>query len=218
MVQALPARSRSQLSGLYALTPDGVATQQLADRVRAVLAGRATAIQYRNKNATAALRLEQAQVLRQVCTAAGAIFIVNDDAELADMVHADGVHLGRDDGTVTAARGRLGPEAIIGVSCYDSLTLAEAAVGAGADYIAFGSFFPSAVKPAAVRANAALLSAAKLRWNLPVVAIGGITVANAPPLIAAGADAIAVISAVFDAPDVKAAARTLAELFDNRQQ
>jgi thiamine-phosphate pyrophosphorylase len=219
MVLALPARSRTPLSGLYALTPDDVATHQVADRVRAALAGGATAIQYRNKNAATEMRLEQAQVLRQVCAAVGAIFIVNDDAELAAMVHADGVHLGREDGTVDAARRRLGPEAIIGVSCYDSLTLAEAAVGAGADYIAFGSFFPSAVKPDAVRANVALLSAAKQRWKLPVVAIGGITAVNAPSLIAAGADVIAVISSVFDAPDVKVAARTLAELFavDNKR-
>jgi thiamine-phosphate pyrophosphorylase len=217
MVPALSARSRPPLSGLYAVTPDGIATHKLVDRVRAVLAGGATAIQYRNKSAAAALRLEQAQVLRQVCAAAGAMFIVNDDAELAGMVDADGVHLGRDDGTVTAARRRLGAEVIIGVSCYDSLTLAQAAVGAGADYVAFGSFFPSAVKPHAVRASEALLSAAKQRWNLPVVAIGGITAANAPSLIAAGADAIAVISAVFEAPDVQAAARMLAALFANGQ-
>lgn len=216
MGPALPARTRNArppLSGLYALTPDVTDTRRLGDQVRAALTGGATAIQYRNKSANSALRLEQARALREACTAVGATFIVNDDVELAGSVDADGVHLGRDDGTVAAARRRLGAQATIGVSCYDSLSRAEAAVDAGADYIAFGSFFVSAVKPEAVRANTTLLSAARQRWKIPVVAIGGITAANAPPLIADGADAVAVISAVFDAPDVEAAARTLAELF-----
>jgi thiamine-phosphate pyrophosphorylase len=213
MVLALPARLRVSLSGLYALTPDCADTGHLADKVRAALAGGAAAIQYRNKTATPALRVEQARALREACSASGAMFIVNDDMELAGTVAADGVHLGRDDATVPAARRRLGSRAIIGVSCYDSLARADAAVGEGADYIAFGSFFASTVKPDAVRATEALLSAAKLRWNVPVVAIGGITAANAPSLIAAGADAVAVISAVFDAPDVEAAARAMAALF-----
>jgi thiamine-phosphate pyrophosphorylase len=213
MVLALPARSRTLLSGLYALTPDCADTDLLVDRVRAALAGGATAIQYRNKTATSALRLAQARLLREACTVSGATFIVNDDVELAGMVRADGVHLGRDDTTVASARKRLDSQAMIGVSCYDSLARADAAVGAGADYIAFGSFFVSAVKPEAVRADVSLLSAAKLRWNVPIVAIGGITATNAGLLLAAGADAIAVISAVFDAPDAEAAARAFADLF-----
>ena len=213
MGPALPARSRMPLAGLYAVTPDTADTRQLVGRVRAALAGGASAIQYRNKTAAPALRLEQARALREACAAAGAAFIVNDDVDLASSVGADGVHLGRDDGTVDVARRRLGAQATIGVSCYDSLARAEAAVDAGADYIAFGSFFVSAVKPDAVRASTTLLSAAKQRWKIPVVAIGGITAANAPPLIASGADAVAVISAVFDAPDVEAAARAFAGLF-----
>jgi thiamine-phosphate pyrophosphorylase len=207
------AATRVSLSGLYALTPDLGDTDELTARVAAVLAGGATAIQYRNKKASPGLRLEQAGALRGLCAVHGAIFIVNDDVELASTVGAGGVHLGRDDTSVTAARERLGPRVLIGASCYDSLVRAEAAVAAGADYIAFGSFFASAVKPDAVRADTSLLSVAKMRWSVPVVAIGGITPANAGALLAAGADAVAVLSAVFGAPDVKAAAREIASLF-----
>jgi thiamine-phosphate pyrophosphorylase len=213
---ALPAHSRVSLAGLYVLTPDCADTHQLADQVRAALAGGASAVQYRNKTAPPALRLEQAHALRAACAASGATFIVNDDVELAAAVKANGVHIGRDDATVALARKCLGSQAVIGVSCYDSLARAEAAVGAGADYIAFGSFFASSVKPEAVRANEALLSAAKLRWKVPVVAIGGITSANAPSLIAAGADAVAVISDVFGPADLRVVtqrARQIVELF-----
>ena len=216
MALALHARSRMPLAGLYALTPDCVDTDLLAQRVRAALAGGATAIQYRNKTAALPLRLEQARVLREVCTISGATFIVNDDVELARRVEADGVHLGRDDATVIAARGRLGSQAMIGVSCYDSLARANDAVRSGADYIAFGSFFVSTVKQKAVRASVGLLSAAKLRWKVPVVAIGGITLANAQSLIAAGADAVAVISDIFGLSDPRAIeqrARAIAALF-----
>ena len=210
---ALPARPLLSLSGLYALTPDCADTAQLVAQVRSALRGGASAIQYRNKTAAAALRLAQARALRETCSRHNAVFIVNDDVELAHRVGADGVHLGHDDGPIADARRRLGPEAIIGVSCYDSLTRAEIAVGGGADYIAFGSFFASAVKPGAVRAPVSLLAAARDRWDTPVVAIGGITVANAASLIAAGADAIAVITEIFAAPDIEASARALAALF-----
>lgn len=216
MAFALHVRTRMQLSGLYALTPDCGDTDLLVGRVRAALAGGATAIQYRSKTAAPPLRLEQARMLREACAASGAMFIVNDDVELARMVEADGVHLGRDDATLPAARRRLGPQAMIGVSCYDSLLRADAAVRSGADYIAFGSFFVSTVKPLAVRASVSLLSAAKLRWKVPVVAIGGITVVNAPSLIAAGADAVAVISDIFGAADPRAIerrAQAIAALF-----
>jgi thiamine-phosphate pyrophosphorylase len=216
MTLASPARTHVSLAGLYALTPALRYTALLAERVRSAIAGGATAIQYRNKAAAPALRLAQVQALREACSASGATFIVNDDVELAARVGADGVHLGRDDAPVAAARRRLGAQAVIGVSCYDSLARAEVAVDEGADYIAFGSFFASAVKPEAVRAPISLLSAARRRWSVPVVAIGGITAANAPALIAAGADAVAVITALFDAPDVRAAARAMADLFTQR--
>jgi thiamine-phosphate pyrophosphorylase len=219
MAVALSAHSRTSVSGLYALTPDCADAARLTDQVRAALAGGASAIQYRNKTGAPALCLEQARALREACGACQAAFIVNDDVELAGAVDANGVHLGRDDATVSSARRRLGPQAIIGVSCYDSLARAGVAVDSGADYIAFGSFFASSVKPEAVRASITLLKVAKSRWNVPVVAIGGITAANAPLLIAAGADAVAVISDIFALADPRAIeqrARAIAALFHDR--
>ena len=212
---AIPrAARRPKLAGLYALTPELADTVELAARTELALAGGASAIQYRTKGASARLKLQQAAALRALCSARGAIFIVNDDVELAHAVHADGVHLGRDDASLAAARARLGPAAIVGVSCYDGLERAESAIAAGGDYIAFGSFYLSRVKPNAVRAPLSLIAEAKSRWpQAGIVAIGGITAANAPPLIAAGADAVAVISALYEAPDIALAARELAACF-----
>ena len=205
---------RRKPAGLYALTPDLADTAALSARTDLALSGGASAIQYRNKAASAELRLQQAASLRALCSARGAIFIVNDDVELAREVGADGVHLGRDDASVAAARARLGSAAIVGVSCYDELARAEAAIADGGDYIAFGSFYPSLVKPNAVRPSLRLIAEAKARWpGVGVVAIGGINAANATPLIAAGADAVAVISALYDAPDVLLAARELVACF-----
>jgi thiamine-phosphate pyrophosphorylase len=201
------------ISGLYALTPDLLDSDELLARVAAAIAGGAKAIQYRNKLASPPLRRAQALALRDLCAAHDVSFIVNDEVDLAYAVDADGVHLGRDDAPIPRARRRLGHGAIIGASCYDSLDNATAASGAGADYVAFGSFFSSSIKPTAVRARTSLLTAAKARLSIPVVAIGGITPRNAAPLLAAGADALAVISAVFDAPDVEAAARAFADVF-----
>ena len=220
MLEAQAAR-RVPISGLYALTPELEDTCLLIARVTAALDGGATAVQYRNKTARAALRLVQAHSLRALCADRGATFIVNDDIELALASAADGVHLGRDDGSLRAARSRLGDKVLIGASCYDSLDRAEAAIGAGADYIAFGSFFASRVKPDAVRAGISLLTAAKQRWSIPIVAIGGITPTNAAVLVAAGADAVAVISALFDAANldgVASAARAFSALFRSRDK
>lgn len=211
---AARAPAWKRIAGLYVLTPDTDDTQWLIDRVDAALRGGASVVQYRNKNASPALHVEQASRLRELCRGRNRCFIVNDDVGLAAATGADGVHLGRDDVDVAAARAKLGPAALIGVSCYDDIGRAEAAADAGADYIAFGSFFPSTIKPGAVRANTALIGVAKRRWSLPVVAIGGITAANGASLIAAGADALAVITAVFDAPDVEISARKIADLFN----
>jgi thiamine-phosphate pyrophosphorylase len=208
------AAPRSKLAGLYALTPEIADTAALAARTELALSGGASAIQYRNKAASAQLKAQQAVALRALCSARGAIFIVTDDVERAHWVRADGVHLGRDDASVAAARARLGPAAIVGVSCYDELERAEAAIAAGGDYIAFGSFYPSRVKPNAVRPSPRLIAEAKARWpQVSIVAIGGITAANAAPLIAAGADALAVISALYDAPDIALAAHELVACF-----
>lgn len=200
------------LHGLYAVTPDTLDDAWLAERVEQALRGGARAVQYRSKSADAQLRRRQAQRLQRACRATGALFIVNDDVDLALELEADGVHLGRDDLSVAAARARLGRGSLIGASCYDDQARAERALQAGADYLAFGSFFASTVKPNAAHASLELLRQAR-RWRLPLVAIGGIDPDNATRVIEAGADAVAVITALFDVPDTFAAARAFSRLF-----
>ena len=198
--------------GLYLITPDEPDAQRLRERVRPLLPF-AACLQYRNKTADPALRRVQAAMLADDTRAAGVPFIVNDDARLAADVKADGVHLGEHDGPIADARAMLGAAAIIGVSCYDDLAIARAAAEAGADYLAFGAFFTSSTKPNARRATPALLQQAR-RHGLPMVAIGGITPDNAPLLVDAGADLLAIVSGVFDAPDPVAAARAVHALFE----
>lgn len=201
------------VKGLYALTPDTNDTENLLRRVRLALSGGVQVLQYRNKIAVADLRLAQAGALRELTREFGTTFIVNDDAQLAVSVDADGVHLGAADGEIKAARALLGHDKLIGVSCYNRLALAQAAVAAGADYVAFGAFYPSSVKPAAAVATLELLRAARAELTLPIVAIGGISAGNGAALVGAGADALAVISAVFDAADIQQAAKNLVKLF-----
>jgi len=196
--------------GLYAIT-DGPRID-LLEVVAQALAGGARVLQYRDKTADAARRHAEAAALKQLCDTHTVPLIVNDDVALAVAVGAAGVHLGRDDDDVAAARAALGAGAIIGVSCYDSLERARAAAAAGADYVAFGAFFPSPTKPQAVRASLDLLRQSAT-LGVPRVAIGGITPDNAPSLVEAGADFLAVISAVFAAPDVCAAAQRFARLY-----
>lgn len=190
---------RRRLRGLYAVTPDDPDTARLVRGVEAAVRGGACAVQYRNKAAEPGLRLRQARALAPVCRRHGALFIVNDDLRIAHDVGADGVHIGEDDGGVPAARAVVGT-ALVGVSCYDDAGRARDAAAAGADYVAFGSFFASAVKPHARRAGLDLVQAAR-PLRLPIVAIGGITLDNAPLLVDAGIDAVAVISAVFGSGD-----------------
>jgi len=205
------------ISGLYAVTPDVADTRRLIPKAQAALAGGARLLQYRNKSAGPALRLAQAHALLALCRKYRALFIVNDHLDLALAVNADGLHLGADDGSLAAARAQLGPARLLGASCYDRLELALEAELLGADYVAFGSFYPSRVKPGAVRAPLALLREARRRLSIPVVAIGGITHENAPQLIAAGAHSLAVVSALFDADDVELAARRFNALFEQRE-
>lgn len=206
--------SAPALRGLYAIADTlYLDAARLAPAVEQALRGGARFIQYRDKTSAAATRAAHAAALRALCAEYGAGFIVNDDVELARSVRAAGVHIGRDDAALETARRVLGPAAIIGVSCYDDIGRAEWAVAHGAGYIAFGSFFASRTKPDAVRADPALLRAARARWPVPRVAIGGITPDNGAALIAAGADALAVISGVFDRADVEQAARRYASLF-----
>jgi thiamine-phosphate pyrophosphorylase len=200
------------ISGLYAITPDEPNTAELLDKVRLVLSGGASVLQYRNKAAAATLRREQASALRELTHEFSVPLIINDDVILAQQVDADGVHLGGEDGSVIAARAQLGRSKLIGVSCYNRLELAHEAVQQGADYVAFGSFFASLVKRNAVAASPDLLRQARREISVPVVAIGGITVDNGAQLLEAGADALAVISAVFGAADIQGIARQFSNL------
>lgn len=206
----------SVIKGLYAVTPDNPDTPQLLEQARMALAGGARVLQYRNKSASDALRLQQAGALRELAREHSAAFIVNDDVQLALRVGADGVHLGAEDGDLESARVLLGQDKILGVSCYNRLPLAQQAVAEGADYVAFGAFFPSGVKPAAVKAEIGLLRQARAELAVPLVAIGGITAQNGGALIEAGADALAVISAVFSAVDIQKAAQDFSRLFTRK--
>lgn len=204
----------TRIAGLYAITPDLVDTGDLLYRVRAALSGGARVLQYRNKTADPGLRLAQARALQSLCAASNVPLIINDHLDIALAVGAAGLHLGGEDGDIATARASLGPHRLLGASCYNRIELAEAALAAGADHIAFGSFFASSVKPDAVRPTQDLIGRAKQRFAVPVVGIGGITPSNAPQLIAAGIDAVAVISAVFAAPDIEASAREFQSLFE----
>jgi thiamine-phosphate pyrophosphorylase len=207
----------AKLEGLYAITPDWNDTARLIAATEAILCGGCHIVQYRNKTTTNCHRDEQTVALRGLTHRFGALLIINDDIDLALTCEADGVHLGGDDGELAAARERLGPGKILGASCYQSLELAQAAAQAGVDYIAFGSFFSSPTKPEARRADAGLIPPAKSATGLPVCAIGGITLDNAAPLISAGANLLAVITAVYNSPDPERAARAFSQLYESRQ-
>lgn len=200
--------------GLYAITPSRIpdAEAYLAS-VEAVLDGSAKMLQYRDKERSPDEKLAIARRLGGICRARGALFLVNDDMELALAAGADGVHLGQSDGGVVQARARLGRDAVIGVTCHDSLPLARQAEAQGADYVAFGRFFPSASKPQAPPASLETLRAARAELSIPLVAIGGITPDNGGVLLEAGAHWLAAIGALFDAPDPRAAAQAFAPLF-----
>lgn len=202
------------LRGLYLVTPELADTGALLGAVARVLSARPAIVQYRSKLVDPALRREQASRLLALCRKARIPLVINDDLALALEIGADGAHLGRDDGDLAGARKALGPARILGASCYGEWARAEAAVAAGVDYVAFGAMFPSSTKPQAPLAPLEMLTRAKAEFGLPVAAIGGITLDNAPLLIAAGADLPAVISDVFSAPDPAARAAAYAGLFD----
>lgn len=201
-----------RLKGLYAITPDTDDSERLIEQVSLALDNGARVLQYRNKTSGAARHLWQADILASLARSRDIPLIINDDVELALAIGADGVHLGRDDAAIAAARARLGPEAIIGASCYNSLELARSAVAAGASYIAFGAVFASSTKPEAVSAPLSLFAEAA-SLGVPMVAIGGITVDNAAQVVSAGADMVAVISDLFGAPDIAGQASAFARLF-----
>lgn len=203
---------QQRISGLYAITPDEPDTAELLRKVRLALLGGARVLQYRNKVVAETVRQEQASALRELTREFDVPLIINDDVMLAQRIAADGVHLGGSDGSLIDARAVLGNGKLIGMSCYNRLALAHEAQSRGADYVAFGSFFASTVKPEAVVATPDLLRRAHREISVPLVAIGGITVHNGAQLLELGADALAVISAVFGAKDIQAAARQFANL------
>jgi len=195
-----------KLRGLYAITPDG---PHAIRKVEQALEGGIALLQYRRKGLAREALLQEAAQMLELAKRHRVPFIVNDDVQLALELDADGAHLGREDGALAAARKRLKGK-LLGASCYDRLDLAQAAVAAGADYVAFGSVFSSPTKPAAVRAP---LSLFRNDLQRPCCAIGGITLQNAPQVIAAGADMVAVISDLFDAPDIARRAAEYRKLF-----
>lgn len=200
--------------GLYLITPDCADSGRLLAMIEGMIDGGPALLQYRNKLArTAAQRRREASLIGALCRAAGVGFIVNDRVELALEVGADGVHIGREDGDPALIRRTLGPDRLLGVSCYDDWSRACAAVAADADYVAFGAMFPSSTKPSAVRAPIDLVRRARGELGIAVAAIGGITLENAGELVDAGADLVAVISDVFDAPDPAARAAAYRQLF-----
>jgi len=201
------------IKGLYAITPEIAATDVLLTKVRQALQGGAQAVQYRTKSKDVARKHEQATELLTLCRQFRVPLIINDDVRLAALTDADGVHLGAHDAPLKEARINLGPDKIIGVSCYQDLDLALRLAAEGADYVAFGSFYPSPTKPQAQPCPLARLTAAKAQLRVPIVAIGGITPDNARAVIDAGADAVAVVSALFDAPDIEMTAQHFASLF-----
>lgn len=207
------------LKGLYAITDGNPAgPEALMEQVVAAIEGGAQVVQYRDKSSDAARRCREAQYLADVCRERRVPLVINDDIELALAVGADGVHLGRDDAGLPEARARLPDHALIGCSCYNRFELAAQAVAQGADYVAFGSFFASPTKPHAVPASLELLSRARRELGVPTVAIGGITPENGAALVGAGADMLAVISALFAAPDVTEAARAFAPCFKTAEE
>ena len=202
------------LRGLYVITdPNLSPSQALRHRVERALQGGARVVQYRDKSGHTNRRRREVVDLLLLCRSYGVPLIINDDVELAALTGADGVHLGKDDPSAMRARQRLGDNAIIGISCYNVLHTALVAVKEGADYVAFGSFFPSSTKPHAVRASLSLLVQARSQIGIPICAIGGITTQNAQSLIAAGADMLAVITHIFGHDDPKGAAQGFARLF-----
>ena len=207
-----------KLRGLYAITDSELLKGKLLPYVEAALKGGATLMQYRDKSSDEARRLREAEALRELCNRYGAALIINDDAELAARLGV-GLHLGQGDGSLSVARALLGRKAIIGGTCHAQLELAEAAAKEGASYVAFGRFFNSTTKPGAPAADAELLTAAKAKINLPIVAIGGVTLDNAPELIAHGASMVAVVHGLFgadSAAEVEHRARAFSALFTQK--
>nr|WP_314489590.1 thiamine phosphate synthase [uncultured Pseudomonas sp.] len=194
------------LRGLYAITDSQLLAGKLLDYVEAALEGGLTLLQYRDKSSDEARRLREAEALRDLCARYNTRLIINDDAELAARLGV-GVHLGQTDGPLTPARALLGPKAIIGSTCHSQINLAVQAAKEGASYVAFGRFFNSSTKPGAPTATLDVLDQARSQLKLPVCVIGGITLENAAPLVAHGADLLAVVHGLFGADSTREVTR-----------
>lgn len=205
--------ANAELGGLYAITPERADGARLLAEVEAALQGGCRILQFRDKQHTMPECVARARALRTLTRRYDARLLINDDIALCTLVDADGVHLGADDGNLKLARAILGPQRLLGASCYADFATAQIADVAGADYVAFGAIYPSTTKPNAVRASVDLVFQAKTTLTAKICAIGGITVDNAAPVIAAGADLLAVITDLFDAPDIAARATQYQRLF-----
>ncbi|HSH73369.1 MAG TPA: thiamine phosphate synthase [Methylophilaceae bacterium] len=206
--------NKFNISGLYAVTPDLANTEQLCSMVQAAITGGASVVQYRNKTADAKLRIAQAQALLEICRDSQIPLIINDHVKLCLALDADGIHIGATDGDLAAVRERIGADKILGASCYNRMDLALHAQEQGVDYVAFGACFNSDTKPNAPKAELSLFTQAQTNIKVPVVGIGGITLDNAPSLIAAGAYSIAVINALWNTPDIAETAQKFSNLFN----
>jgi thiamine-phosphate pyrophosphorylase len=201
------------MRGLYLVTPNWDDTERLVACTAQALEAGAALVQYRHKDATPALRLEQSKALLALCRQHGALLVINDHTGLCQEIDADGVHVGGTDESVADVRRALGPSRIVGASCYGDLELARSAQRSGASYVAFGGFYPSAVKVYPVTTQPAIVEQAKAELSVPVVVIGGMTAPRAAPLVARGADMVAAISSVYQAGDIPAAVAGFAALF-----
>ena len=201
------------IHGLYAITPDIADTDLLLAKVEAALQGGINMLQYRNKTANHKLQTQQARELLPMCRHYNAPLIINDSVKLCLTLDADGVHLGADDDNLADVMARLGSGKILGASCYNRFDLALQAQKAGASYVAFGACFSSSTKPNAPVAGLDLFTRAKTDLAVPCVAIGGITLENAAKLIESGADAIAVIGALFNAVDIAKTSQQFTQMF-----
>ncbi|MBF0263632.1 MAG: thiamine phosphate synthase [Gammaproteobacteria bacterium] len=207
--------SNHKIHGIYAITdPDLISEHDLIAKVQAAIDGGISVLQYRNKKATPLQQEQQAQLLRHICQQHQVTFIINDNVELALKIKADGVHLGKKDGSIKKARERLGQQAIIGISCYNEIGRAIEAQEAGADYIAFGRFFSSKTKPEAVQANTNLIKQAKVKLEIPIVAIGGINLTNIKQLTDLSVDATAIIHDIFSQKDIESHCHKLKNFFN----
>ena len=204
------------IKGLYAITPDSADLNTLIQKTKSAIEGGAFMVQYRSKIQDRDVKMQQCATILRLCREYEIPCIVNDDVDMCRILEADGVHLGEKDDNIAEVRHILGEDAIIGSSCYDQLDRAKSAQKEGASYVAFGAMFPTSTKPNAPRATLALLKEAKREIQIPIVAIGGITVNNAHDVIKTGIDAIAVINSLYEAKSIKETAETFVKMFHQK--